>query len=86
MSQEARTPTRLIPDRVGLSLREASQAVVDAFSARPDVDERDHPEGLSSAQVEEEWAHWDLRQMKALDALRAALAAPVPEEEARHEP
>ena len=56
-------------------LREAAREVIAAFDARPDTDERDHPEGLTKEQVELAWSLWDIRQMNALDALRAALAA-----------
>ncbi|HET9613278.1 MAG TPA: hypothetical protein VFP22_00580 [Candidatus Limnocylindrales bacterium] len=56
-------------------LREAASEVIAAFDARPDTDERDHPEGLTKEQVELAWFLWDIRQMNALDALRDRLAA-----------
>jgi hypothetical protein len=52
--------------RVEAAAREAEAA----FLARPDTDERDHPEGLTSEQVNVAFERWDLRQQLALAALR----------------
>jgi hypothetical protein len=54
-------------------LREAAREMVIAASAKPDVDESDHPEGLTKEQVERRWLDWDIRQDRALAALDAAL-------------
>jgi hypothetical protein len=60
-------------------LRTALEEMVAAYSAKPDTDEIDHPEGLTKEQVELAWSLWDLRQVKALGAARAALASsPAP--------
>ena len=56
-------------------LREAMAEMVDAYSARPDTDEMDHPEGLTGAQVEQAWDVWSLRQDRALETARIVLVA-----------
>ena len=70
-----------VPPRPDDALREALVEMVAAFTGKPDVDENDHPEGLTKQQVERAWNEWGLRQDRAVDAARFALAslpAPAP--------
>jgi hypothetical protein len=61
------------PSHPAADLRQAAEEAVAAFTAKPDVDELDHPEGLTAADVSRAWFEWDDRRDKAVAALRAAL-------------